>query len=176
MQPLGLIFKRWTRTIHLVNAVDAKSLGPGSLSSLRHSNQRRILDCLEPGLTLSQADLARTTGLAPSTVSNLVQRLVAQGVLATAPLNGRSIGVKLARGSEVAVGGDVGHRHITVAVGTRAGRVIAERRVDTGANSSAAVATDVIAELVLDALAEVGLGVHEPLGIGLGVPTPIDRA
>lgn len=125
---------------------------------------------------MSQADLSRATGLAPSTVSNLVQRLVADGALATVRIDGRSTGVKLARGADVAVGVDVGHRHITVAVGSRAGRVLAQRRADIGANSSATVAADLMSDLVREALHEAGMGITEPVGIGLGLPTPIDRA
>ena len=125
---------------------------------------------------MSQADLSRATGLAPSTVSNLVQRLVADGALATVRIDGRSTGVKLARGADVAVGVDVGHRHITVAVGSRAGRVHAQRRADIGANSSATVAADLMSDLVREALHEAGMGITEPVGIGLGLPTPIDRA
>ena len=56
---------------------------PGSPGSLRAANQRRVISLLQQGddAPVSQADIARTTGLAPATVSNIVRDLVAAGMV-----------------------------------------------------------------------------------------------
>ena len=63
---------------------------PGSTASLRAANQRRVVRVLQQlpaGGTLSQAEIARSTHLAPATVSNIVRDLAAAGMLAQTALN-----------------------------------------------------------------------------------------
>ena len=69
------------------------SSAPGSTASLRTANQRRVLAVLRgrplehPEASLdhdadsfTQAELARATGLAPATISNIVRDLGAAGL------------------------------------------------------------------------------------------------
>jgi len=51
-------------------------LDPGSLSSLRELNSRRVIDALRERGTASRAELARATGLSRSTVSSIVAELL----------------------------------------------------------------------------------------------------
>ena len=109
---------------------------PGSTASLRTANQRRVLDVLrqhtaerEPAAEsrLTQADLARMTGLAPATVSNIVRELAAAGLVATEPGSGRrGTSVRLAASAGVVGGIDFGHSHVSVAIGDLTGQVLAE--------------------------------------------------
>ena len=71
---------------------------PGSTSSLRTANQRRVLDVLRrhrvghksaSEVRITQADLARATGLAPATVSNIVREFAAAGLVEVEPGSGR---------------------------------------------------------------------------------------
>src|SRR5262245_52423290 len=71
---------------------------PGSISSLRTANQHRVLDVLRrhrvehksaSKVRLTQADLARTTGLAPATVSSIVREFEAAGLVEVEPGRGR---------------------------------------------------------------------------------------
>src|SRR5688500_9097201 len=78
---------------------------PGSTASLRTANQQRVLDVLRVGPedgsaadAFTQAELARATGLAPATVSNIVRELVAAELVQTEPGSGRrGSAVRLAR-------------------------------------------------------------------------------
>ncbi len=109
---------------------------PGSTASLRTANQRRVLDVLrqhtaEPASAtesrLTQADLARMTGLAPATVSNIVRELAAAGLVATEPGSGRrGTSVQLAASAGIVAGVDFGHSHVSVAVGDLTGQLLAE--------------------------------------------------
>jgi hypothetical protein len=109
---------------------------PGSTASLRTANQHRVLDVLrqqtaerEPAaeIRLTQADLARMTGLAPATVSSIVRELAAAGLVATEPGSGRrgSSG-RLAASAGVVGGIDFGHSHVSVAIGDLTGEVLSE--------------------------------------------------
>lgn len=91
--------------------------GPGSPSSLRTANQKRVLASIIDAGGLSQAEIARRTGLAPATVSNIVRELTEAGVLrlaeaasgrrgntiAFAPNLGYAVGVSIER-EQVRVG------------------------------------------------------------------------
>lgn len=148
---------------------------PGSPSALRRANRQRILSLLETGDELSQADLARATGLAPATVSNIVRELIADRNLVVAGRSGRAHTLRLDAGSGIAVGIDVGHRHITVATVSRGGDVLAERRADTPTNLPAAEAVSIMKRAFGEVVAETGIREEALLGIGMGIPTPIDQ-
>lgn len=54
---------------------------PGSQTALRAANRQRVVDALDDG-TLTQAQIARTTGLSAATVSNIVRDLRVSGTVA----------------------------------------------------------------------------------------------
>src|SRR5262245_41307153 len=109
---------------------------PGSTASLRTANQRRVLDVLRRHTAehrsaannrLTQADLARTTGLAPATVSNIIREFAAVGLVEVEPGSGRRGGsVQLASRAGIVCGIDFGHSHVSVAIGDLTGGVLRE--------------------------------------------------
>lgn len=56
-------------------------VGPGSPSSLRVANQKRVLAAIIDAGWISQAEISRRTGLAPATVSNIVRELTEAEIL-----------------------------------------------------------------------------------------------
>ncbi|NUN03716.1 MAG: winged helix-turn-helix domain-containing protein, partial [Bryobacteraceae bacterium] len=50
-------------------------------SVLRQANERLILNAVRNNPTISRSDLSRITGLSPSSISFIVNRLVRRGVL-----------------------------------------------------------------------------------------------
>lgn len=147
--------------------------GPGSVSALRTANEARILGQLETG-ELTQAELARATGLAPATVSNIVRSLVGEGVVRVSTVKGQPKRVRLERHSGVAVGIDYGHRHVTVAAAELDGTILAEDRIDIGSNVSAVDGVDAIADLFYRVLERIGVDETGLVGLGMGLPAPID--
>src|SRR5687767_10879076 len=110
---------------------------PGSTAALRTANQRRVVDVLRGTVErlpasagpITQAELARLTGLAPATVSNIVRELSSAGLIETEAGSGRrGTTVRLARAAGLVAGVDFGHSHIAVAVGDLAGDLLAEER------------------------------------------------
>lgn len=148
--------------------------GPGSQAALRNANQRRVLEMLKAAGELTQAQIARDTGLAPATVSNIVRDLTAAGVLDDSGAGQRRKAVRLARAAGIVVGIDFGHRHVTVAIADMAHEILGERRHALGPSVSARDALKRASTLLEEAMAEVGAQMSEVVGIGMGLPAPID--
>lgn len=150
---------------------------PGSQAALGHANRRRIERILQSGGAMTQADLARESGLAPATVSNIVRRLKASGAIRIEHVSGshRRV-VRLAPSSEIVAGFDYGHRHLSVALADRGHQVLAERRVDLGAGLSAEESLDIGAALLQETLDEAGADRSDIKAAGMGLPAPINDA
>jgi predicted NBD/HSP70 family sugar kinase len=148
---------------------------PGSQSALKSANQQRLLDLLLANGELTQAEIARRSGLAPATVSNIVRELVDQGVLVGAdvsPRRGRV--VRLARASGIAVGVDFGYRHITAAVADLSHAILATRRVALEVGFDAKGVMQRARQLIDEVLEEADTGWDDVVGVGAGLPSPID--
>ena len=147
---------------------------PGSQAALRAANRRLLLSHLRAGATRSQAELARATGLAPATVSNIVRDLAQDEVVAIDDANGRRQ-VRLLPRTGLVASIDYGHRHVTVAVADDSPELHAARRLglepDIEAHEGLGVAQRLL-DLVLD---DAGIRLDDVLSIGLGLPAPIDR-
>ena len=156
--------------------------GSGSLAWLRERNRERVMQSLRDHGRMSQASIARTTGLSRTTVSSLVGELKDAGLIGpvdddgAAPKRGRR-GVQLAlQPSATAVLGlDFGHSHVRVAVADLAHNVLAERMVDLDVSHRAREALDLAVRMVDEALAEVGMDRKHAAGAGVGIPGPVDR-
>jgi predicted NBD/HSP70 family sugar kinase len=155
---------------------------PGSTASLRTANQHRVLDVLRrhsertaaSAARLTQADLARMTGLAPATVSNIVREFAAAGLVAVEPGSGRrGASVQLATRAGLVCGIDFGHSHVSVAIGDLTGYVLTEswqpldqsHAHDDGLADAAAMLDRELAGLGFDrsAVRTVGLGLPAPV-------------
>jgi predicted NBD/HSP70 family sugar kinase len=159
--------------------------GSGSLESLRERNRRRVLDALRLAGITSRAELARRTGLSRTTVSSLIGDLVREGLVAervdasTTPgaQGGRPpVLVSLDRRAGAAVGLDFGKTHVTVAVADLGHAVLAEMRRELRGDHRADSDLDVAAELIDAALDEAGVDRSLVLGVGMGLPGPIQAA
>lgn len=155
-----------------MSTADARS-GPGSQAALRNANQDRVLELLTISSELTQAEIARSTGLAPATVSNIVRELTAAGVLDDAGEGKRRL-LRLARRAGLAVGIDFGHRHVTVAVSDLSHSIIAERHVALGPVGSARENLTRASALLDEAMAATGSSMSDVVAIGMGLPAPID--
>lgn len=153
------------------------SIAPGSQASLREANRARVVDVLRRYGALTQVEVATATGLSPATVSNIVKELVAADVLDVAPTSRsgrRAQRVSLARTAGICVGVDFGYRHLRVAVADLSQRVLAEQRLPLPADHKADEGLDRAALLVGELLDRVGSAFSEVVGVGMGVPGPVD--
>src|SRR5437899_4095965 len=97
--------------------------GDGSLAWLRDRNRQRVMEILRRHGQISQADIARATGLSRTTVSTLIAELKEAGLVAdvdtrSAHARGGRPGVQLVlrNPAHVVVGIDFGHSHVAIAV------------------------------------------------------------
>ncbi|MFR9722173.1 ROK family transcriptional regulator [Streptomyces sp. MS19] len=150
---------------------------PGSQSSLHRANLERVVRAVRAAGSLTQADIARTTGLSAATVSNIVRELKELGtvdVRTTSASGRRARSVSLSTDAGIVVGVDFGHSHLRVAVGNLAHQVLAEEAEPFDVDASADEGFDRAEKLVGRLLTMAGVDRRKIIGIGLGVPGPID--
>ena len=153
----------------------------GSLESLRELNRLRIVDALRHDGTASRAEIARQTGLSPSTVSTVIgelQRagLVVESTLAPAGRQGRPAAqLALDPSAGSAVGIDFDHDKIRVAVSDLARTVLAEASVWMDVDHDAPSAIEHASELVAQVLDEAGVDRERVLGAGMALAGPVDH-
>ena len=158
--------------------------GSGSLTTLRELNRGRVIESLRELGVASRAEIARSTGLSPATVSTLVGQLVETGLVVDAPqrLSRRSQGgrppalITLDPAAGVAIGIDFGKRHLAVAVSDLSHEILAERWRTMHEDYDARAGMDGAVKLVDEALARSGTEPDRVLGVGLGLPGPIHRS
>lgn len=147
---------------------------PGSTASLRSANQQRVVDVLRSGEQVTQADLARQTGLAPATVSSIVRDLAGAGLVTTEPGSGRrGTTVTLAPAAGVVAGVDFGHSHVAVAVGDLTGTLLAERRAPLDSGHPSDDGLDAAAGLLEQVLVDAGVDFASLRCLGMGLPAPM---
>lgn len=151
---------------------------------LREANRVRVVDELRRHGRLSRAELARRTGLSPTTITGVAGELLARGVVVEEPER-RDGGEQAGRGRppvllrlDPAAGGalgiDFGHRHLRVAVADLSRTVLAERSMALDVDAAAQESLDAAAALADEVLAEAGLTRSRIIGAGVGLPGPID--
>lgn len=153
---------------------------PGSTSSLREANARRILEALRgaqrSSAGLSQAQLARETNLAPATVSGIVRSLSEAGLLDVEHGAGRRGAlVSIGRRAGLVAGVDFGHSHLTVAVADLAGHILAQHRSSLAADHAADEGLDLAGRLLDQALSEISSDRSQIRRVGLGLPAPLSH-
>ncbi|MFJ6718850.1 MULTISPECIES: ROK family transcriptional regulator [unclassified Streptomyces] len=150
---------------------------PGSQSSLHRANLERVVRAVRLAGSLTQAEIARATGLSAATVSNIVRELKEGGtveVTDTSAGGRRARSVSLSGDAGIVIGVDFGHTHLRVAVGNLAHQVLAEDSEPLDVDASWTEGFDRAEALVGRLIEGVGVGRDKVIGVGLGVPGPID--
>lgn len=150
---------------------------PGSQSSLHRANLERVVRAVRMAGSLTQAEIARSTGLSAATVSNIVRELREGGTVEVTPTSAGAAGPAASRSAATAgivIGVDFGHTHLRVAVGNLAHQVLAEESEPLDVDASSAYGFGRAEELVERLIEATGIGRQKVIGVGLGVPGPID--
>lgn len=150
---------------------------PGSQTSLHRANLERVVRAVRMAGSLTQAEIARSTGLSAATVSNIVRELKDGGTVEVTPTSAggrRARSVSLSGDAGIVIGVDFGHTHLRVAVGNLAHQVLAEESEPLDVDASAAEGFDRAEQLVNRLIEATGIGRDKVIGVGLGVPGPID--
>ncbi|WP_017557584.1 ROK family transcriptional regulator [Nocardiopsis baichengensis] len=150
---------------------------PGSQAALRRANRDRVTAALRESGTLTQAEIARATGLSAASVSNIVRDLRAVGAVSVRQThsNGRRArAVTLRRSPGAVVGVDFGQGHITAALGDAEGATLARETIayDVAADPGRGVRRAVW--LVETVLAAARVDLSSVRAVCAAVPGPVD--
>lgn len=139
-----------------------------------------VLQMIRAGET-SRAEIARATGLARSTVSQRVGALLELGLVVEEG-DARSTGgrpatrLRLNRSGGVVLAADLGAHHDRLTVSDLAGEVLAEETAQRSIADGPIAILGWVRDTFLALLARLGLGVGAVLGVGIGVPGPVEFA
>ncbi|MCB4207908.1 ROK family transcriptional regulator [Arthrobacter sp. UM1] len=154
------------------------SPAPGSQSALRARNRERISEVLSEHGPSTQAELARLSGLSPATVSNIVRQLVSAGEAEKSPTTAsgrRAVSVSLTASRAVAVGVDIGRRHVRLVVAAKNRQILGERFSPLPVGHTAERTLALAAREYAGLLEDVSRSMEDVIGIGVGIPGPIDQ-
>lgn len=147
-----------------------------SLKDMRERNRTRLLLALRQAGETDRAALVESTGLSRATVSSLVGDALARGHLIEAHPPGRRPAIlRLDPRAGLIAGVDFGHSHVRVVVADLTGDVVAERRVGLDVDAAGHGALAAAAGLVEEAVRSAEVDRGRLLGVGLGIPGPVDR-
>jgi predicted NBD/HSP70 family sugar kinase len=147
-------------------------------AGMRAQNSSLLLKVIWRERHISRADIARVTGLSPSTVSAIVAGLQQAGLV-------RETGAGLSRGGRrptmigfcddvfALVGVEIGASHVTVVVTDLRADVRASRfgLYPVRTDPDGALAT--VRTFIDESLRELGIARRQVIGIGVGVPAPV---
>lgn len=150
-------------------------------ASLRDHNLSLVLHLAWRAGEISRIDLARESGLAPSTVSKIVGNLLDMGLLSeshvTTSAGGRPpIALHIDESQFLLLGIDLGATHVSVALTDLRGRVRSWQTRMHNVQQDPWGSLHLAVELTHAAIAEAGASLASVVGAGLGVPSPIDLA
>ncbi len=151
----------------------------GSQTSLREANRSAILESVKRYGGLTQVELVGSTGLSAATVSTIVKELTSSGLVEVRPTSRsgrRAQLVTVARRVGLAIGVQVGTRHLRVALGDFGGEVVADQTLPLPSEHRLDTTLDRTALLIVDLLERVGATLEELVGIAMAVPAPVDTS
>jgi predicted NBD/HSP70 family sugar kinase/biotin operon repressor len=155
-------------------------------ASVRDRSRATVIAKLREHGRVSQAQIARETGLSRTTVSGVVGELRDRGLLDEVdqgerqPQSGSRGGrppvvISLTHLAGAVIGIDFGHSHVRVMAADFGHSVLAERERQLAVDADAVGALDGAAELVEEVIREAGLQRSMVLGAAMGIPGPVDR-
>ncbi len=156
-----------------------KSRKPSDSAGMRLRNITLVLRTVQAERQISQADLARRLGLARSTVLAIVDGLLELGLLKEQGpgISGggrRPMLLTLDDRAFHLVGVDIGAKHVTVVVMNLQAEVLARQHRPWQAREDPNGTLSLVEELIGRVLSESRAGRRQLVGIGVGVPSPVD--
>jgi predicted NBD/HSP70 family sugar kinase len=153
----------------------------GNGDTRRRASRNRVVGVLRDHGPLSRAEIVKRASLSRATVSSVIAELKEAGLVLedaadSTGTQGRTPAlVRLHSRAGVAVGIDFGKRHLRVAVADLGHQILAERAVELADDHSAGDGIASAAVLVREVLAEAGLAGDAIVGVGMGLPGPVDQ-
>ena len=147
--------------------------------AIKAANRASIVDVLRRGGSATRAQLMDATGLSRATISSLVGEMRSQGLVSERrPAEAAGFGrppaaIMLNRSAGLAIGVDVGVRHVAVAVGDLSRRVLADRWVALPHGHSASDGVRTVLRSIEETLAEAEADPGQLVGAAISIAAPI---
>ncbi len=150
--------------------------------NLREEGRLRVLQALYDSAGTSRPELGRVTGLSRATVSSLVADMIAAGLVCEdnglAEPENRSMGrpaqpLSLNRSAAYAVGADIGHTHVRVALCDLYGSPVWDQVEMQEVDGAPHETLDLAADLIERALRECFVPRERVLGLGADIASPV---
>lgn len=159
----------------------------GRRELIRELNRALVLDIVRQRRAVSRADIARISGLSPSTVTTITASLISAELLVEeGPQAGRAEGssplgrpgtlLRVDPGARHVIGVKLAPEHLTVTVTDLDATPLAMKRLLHGVHAQPRQVGDLFEDAIEQVLAAAELGATKPLGIGIGVPGMVDPA
>jgi predicted NBD/HSP70 family sugar kinase len=146
-----------------------------NLPWVRDFNQGVVLEAIRLGGGVSRVEIAHKTGLTAQTVSNIVRRLLADGLVVEGSNGGqRRVPLHVNAEAHFAVGVQIDVDETSLVVLDLGGTVVHTRRA-TGRQKGPSTVVQRLTESVGALLYEAGVGREKVLGIGVACPGPLDH-
>lgn len=140
-----------------------------------------LLQLLRAGQPRTKAELAALTGLARSTISSRVDTLLATGLVAPAGDGVSSGGRPPARlafnpSARIVIAVDLGATHGTVAISDLDGKILLSRNAEITIAGGPRPVLSWVVETALELIQEIGRDLRDVVGVGIGVPGPVEHS
>lgn len=149
------------------------------VSMMREFNQSLVLNLIRQAGRISRADIAKRLHLSRSTVSSIINDLIADNLV-------REVGAGHSQGGRrpillefngqagYVVGVDVGATHILALLTDLQARPVVRLEGPFEVEEGPETGLEHIVELIEQALEKAGVGMERVVGVGVGVPGPLD--
>lgn len=146
-----------------------------------HSRAGDVFQILRDGQARTRAELAEVTGLARSTVAARIDALTAAGLIGPAGEAISSGGRPPSRfafhpSARVILAVDIGATHVLIALTDLGGRVLSELRTSIDIALGPTEVLDAVLEQCAQVFATAGRHERELVGIGIGLPGPVEHS
>jgi predicted NBD/HSP70 family sugar kinase len=151
------------------------------LRLMRELNRLLILNGVRVSGPITRVAVAHRTGLSRTTVSSIVDELLTDNLLFegetvdAAPTGGRRATLlHFNADAGYVIGVDLGRSHLTLLLANLAGNIIARHSGPFNASLGPEICLQQVVSSLLDFTAEHRIGWHQIIGVGLGIPGPMD--
>lgn len=165
-----------------VGATTGATRGAG-LRTMRELNRGLVLNCIRTEGPLARVAIAERTRLSRTTVGSIVDALLKDGLiregelLSAARSGGRKATlVHFNAAAGVVLGVDLGRTHLTIIAANLAAEPLARQSGPLDTDAGPAVCLPRVADALRCFAAAHGIGWETVVGVGLGIPGPMDGA
>ncbi len=129
---------------------------------------------------LSRIDLARRTGVSPSSITSAVSGLIKDGIIFETALKGNTgqgrppVAISLVPKVGAAVGIEFGFRHVRGVIVDLSYDILANEQVELGMDYSVSTGIEATLDIIENLKKKSGLGDKDLIGVGLGFSSPTD--